>query len=148
MPKEIFRFIGTQDPEEGGSPIGIIDLGDRSMLIGTKVATRHLAAAYTFVAEDTGTYFIADAAITFTLPTAAAAFKGCWGTLINGADTTLTLAATTNGDLVYFNDLAANTLALSTSSEKIGGVWKFVCDGTKWYCMPMMDEVQTVSVTT
>lgn len=147
MPKVLFREVdGPQTAGEGQDTFGVVDLIARAIRINTLMTTRHIGAAYSYVAKDAGNFFVADAALTFTLP-AAATFKGhhCW--LVNGADTTLTLAGTA-GELVTFNDVAANSLALQTSSEKIGGGWHCVCDGTKWYCLPMTEETQTITVTT
>lgn len=142
-----FREINTQDPEEGGAPLGTIDWEDRTLQIATKINIKSIGAAYTFVAEDSGTLFLATAALTMTLPAASAAFKGCWGRLINGADTDLVLAATA-GEMVFKNDLAANSVSYATSSEKIGGGFEFFCDGTKWYVLPVAEETQTITVVT
>lgn len=148
MPKNIWRFIGSQDTGEGEEPFGVVDLDARSIQINTKLPIRPLAAAYTFNIEDTGNVFIASAALTFTLPTAAVGYKGSHLWLINGADTALTLSANTAGDLVVLNDVAANSVAWSTASEKIGAGWHIICDGSKWYALPMADETQTQTITT
>ena len=47
---------------------------------------------------------------------------------------------------VAFNDVTATSVKLATGSEKIGGAFHAVCDGTQWYIMPYLEEGQTVTV--
>lgn len=141
------RVIGEQDPEEGGAPIGVLDMEDGTFQIRTKLNIQSVGAAYTFVAEDSGKYFLATAALTFTLPAASAAFKGCWGVIYNAVDGALVLAATA-GEMVFKNDLAANSVTYATAGELIGGAFQFFCDGTKWYVMAIAEEAVTVGVST
>lgn len=55
----------------------------------------------------------------------------------------------TAGQLIAFNDVAANSVALSTSSEIIGGGFLFTClSDSKWHCCPLTEETQTVTVAT
>ncbi len=147
MPFELFQYKRTQDAEEGGAPIGVIDLGDRTLQIGTKLPIHTLAAAYTFVAEDSGTFFKCTAALTFTLPSASAAFKGCHCWIYVAADVTVTIAGTA-GELTTFNDIAANSVAFSTSSEKVGACIHALCDGVTWMIIVQAEETQTMTVTT
>lgn len=145
MPKEIFRFIGTQDAEEGGSALGVADLDARSIQINSKIAIRHLAAAYSFVLEDTGNIFVIDAALTFTLPAVTVAgMKGVHVWITVGADVNLTVTATAT-QLSTFNNAAATSVAFSTSGNKIGAGVHLFCDGVKWFVLPYGANTMTVS---
>ncbi len=88
-------------------------------------------AAYTCVAKDSGTYFTttgATAAVTFTLP---AINTGPWIMyFINTVDLDMTVASAAVDTINTFNDVAADSVAFSTSGEKIGGACVAVCDGT------------------
>jgi len=141
------RVVGDQDPEEGGKVQGVYDAEDGTLQVATRVRIKSIGAAYTFVAEDSGTHFLATAALTMTLPAASAAFKGCWGLLVNAADTALVLAATA-GEMVFKNDVAANSVSYATAGELIGGGFYFFCDGTKWYVLPLAEEAVTITVVT
>lgn len=87
-------------------------------------------------------------ATTVTLPTVAAEFAGvhCW--VFNCVDQNLTLSAQTAGEIMFKGDAAANSVAYSTASEKIGGGFFVLCDGTSWLVMPLAEETQTITVTT
>ena len=85
--------------------------------------------------------------MTITLPAVAAGLVGTDVMIVNVSASTLTVQATA-GEMVYFNDLTANSVALSTNSEKIGGGFRCICDGTSWIVIPMTEETQTVTVTT
>ena len=62
------------------------------------------------------------------------------------ADGTLTVAFTA-GQLITFNNGAATSVALSTSSEIIGGGFIFTClSAAKWHCLFLTEETQTVTV--
>lgn len=147
MPYNPFHVINDQDPEEGGEPIFEIDLEDRSFKGASKVPIKSIGAAYSFVAEDTGTHFIATAALTMTLPAVSAAFKGCHGRVVNAVDGALVLAATA-GEMVFKNDLAANSVSYATAGEMIGSGFDFFCDGSKWYVLPLAEEAVTITVVT
>lgn len=106
-------------------------------------------AAYTCTVGDCGTIFTNRGdgdAITFTLP-AAADSAGVWYEFIAVADYAMTIAGTA-GELVTFNDAAANSVAYSTGSEIIGGALRAVCDGTSWLIFLMTNETQTPTVAT
>ena len=90
-------------------------------------------ANYTVTTAENGTLFTnagAAGAVTFTLPTVA---KGLRYQFFAEADQTVTVAGAT-GTLVVFNDAAANSIAFSTASEKIGGGCEVIANaaGTKW----------------
>lgn len=144
----LFKEIGAQDADEGGSPIGEVDLGARTIKVGTKLPIKSIAAAYTFVEEDSGTFFKITAALTFTLPAVTVAgMAGCHFWAFIAADVSVTFAATAD-QMITFNDVDADAIAFSTSSEKVGAAVHFVCDGVAWMAMLHTEETQTVTVTT
>lgn len=106
-------------------------------------------ASYTVTPADFGTVLTtrgAGGAITFTLPAASAVNKGEWVLFINVADQNMTVAGYDEG-LVVFNDLTADAIAFSQASEKIGGAFLAVSDGTSWCVAPLATELQTIAVT-
>lgn len=86
--------------------------------------------------------------IAYTIQSAALFRPGDQITVLSAAAGTTTVSFTA-GQLVAFNDVAANSVALSTSSEIIGGGFLFTClSDAKWHCCPMTEETQTVTVAT
>ena len=113
-------------------------------LRGTAVVT----ASTTVTADDSGVIFISNGsgAVTFTLP-AIALGKGKMFIFINRVDQNMTIASAGSLDnIVAFHDVAADSVAFSTSSEKIGGAMLIVGDGTYWYAMNMSAGANTVTV--
>lgn len=105
-------------------------------------------ADYTVTASDMGKIFTtrgATGAVTFTLPAASTQLQGAVVEFYNVADQNMTVAGA-DEELVAFNDLTADSIAYSTSSEKIGGGFRAVCDGTSWIVVPLATETQTVTV--
>lgn len=101
---------------------------------GGKVVAK--TASYTVTTDDLkfGRWFTtrgATGAITFTLMAASAAIAGAWVRFFNVADQDM-IVATADEETVSFNDLTADSVAVSTTSEQIGGVIEAVCDGTSW----------------
>lgn len=86
-------------------------------------------------------------AVNFTLP--ATALAGMRYGFYNAQDQNMTITAGTADKIVSLNDLAADSVALSTSSEKIGGSFEVIgmADGT-WLVIPHLWEAQTVTVVT
>lgn len=145
----LFKILGlpSQGPA-GGDALGEVDLVRRSVRINTHYDVKPIAAAYSILATDTGKVFVVTAAATLTLPANSAALKGCWVKVIIGADVSVTIAATA-GELVAFNDVAANSIAFSTSGEKAGNAVDFISDGTKWYaCVQLGAETATPTIAT
>lgn len=66
-------------------------------------------------------------AVTFTLPAPGAQYLGVRYTFRGVADQTITVAGNTAGDIVTLNDTAANSVAMSTAGQKIGGVIEAEC---------------------
>ena len=83
-------------------------------------------------------------AVTFTLP-AAANSKGGIVEFYCVADQNMIVAGQ-DEEIVSLNDLTADSVAFQTSSEKIGGGFRAVCDGTSWIVVPLAGEAQTVTI--
>ena len=108
-------------------------------------------AAYQVTKEDAGTIFHtagATAAVTFTLPPIT---DGPFYFLfINGADVDMTVTAKVADTAITYADLTADSVAFSTSSEKIGGAVEVWCDGTSLYVLPRAADgrYQSATITT
>lgn len=119
-------------------------LGARAPIMLAKTAD------YTVVASDSGTVFHttgATAAVNFTLP---AINTGPWHFIfINGADQNMTVTAATADTAVTYADLQADSVAFSTSSEKIGGAIEVWCDGTTLFVLGRPASIyQTITIAT
>jgi len=106
-------------------------------------------ADYTVLATESGTIFTTEgttANVNFTLPAAA---DGLVFWFFNAEDFNLTVTADTADTLIAFNDIAADSVAYSTSSEKIGNGFMVFSDGSKWMamCLPGQDSA-TVTIAT
>ena len=144
----LVRVQGTQDPEEGGRAEPIWDAEFNALLIGLKRKIKTVSAAYTVVGEDSGTLICVDTAATVTLPAASADLIGVFVDIAVIADVSVTIDGTA-GELITFNDIAANSVAFSTTSEKVGASVRATCiSATKWLIQPMTEETQTMTVTT
>ncbi|MEO1063743.1 MAG: hypothetical protein AAFZ07_20185 [Actinomycetota bacterium] len=118
------------------------DTGDVRSQVEAKTAD------YTVLAGDMGKIFTtrgAGGAVTFTLPAASPELEGSVVEFYAVADQNLVVAGQDEG-LVVFNDLTADSIALQTTSEKIGGGFRAVCDGTSWIVVPLATETQTITV--
>lgn len=106
------------------------------------------AADYVVVASDAGTLFTATAAVNFTLPALAAGLGPL--EFLNLADSNMTVTSAAGDDIVWDNDAAADSLAFSTASHKIGGRLRFMVNaaGTKWYVENLSPATCTVTVVT
>ena len=86
--------------------------------------------------------------IAYTVQSAALFRPGDQITILSAAAGTTTVSFTA-GQLITFNDVAANSVALSTASEIIGGGFIFTClSASKWHCLILCEETQTVTVAT
>ena len=93
-------------------------------------------SSYTVTKSDFGKTFTtrgAGGAVTFTLP-AASGNSGASVRFIALADQNMTVAGQ-DEEIVYIDDLTADSVTFSTASEKIGGVLDAFCDGTSWILM-------------
>lgn len=116
----------------------------------TRMKVEAKTASYTITTADLGKLFTNRGdtdAITFTLPAAASTPSGSWVKFLAVADFSLAVAGAT-GELVVFNDAAANSIAMATASEIIGGGFEAICDGTSWLVYPLGTETQTVTIAT
>ena len=77
----------------------------------------------------------ATGAITFTLP-AVATSSGVHYWFQNAEDQNMIIAAPAD-TMTTFTDIAADSVAFSTSSEKVGGGAFAICDGSKWHVQLM-----------
>jgi hypothetical protein len=103
---------------------------------------------YAVLVGDFGTIFTtrgAGGAVTFTLP-AASGNSGQWVEFYCVADQNMIITGT-DEELVVLNDLTADSIAFQTASEKIGGGFRAVCDGTSWIVVPLATETQTITIT-
>ena len=102
---------------------------------------------YTVTAVESGTIFTtegAGGAVNFTLPSQGAGLH-FWFT--NAEDQNMTITADTADTMVTFNDVAADSVAFSTSSEKVGGAAFVFSDGTKWMVQLMTYDGADQAVT-
>lgn len=116
----------------------------------SKLSVTAKTASYTVVAADTGKVFTttgASGAVTFTLPAAATAGSGWHAYFVNTVDQDMAIAGTA-GELVTFNDVAANSVTFSTAGEKIGAAVHVICDGTKMLVLPLIYEAVTATIAT
>jgi hypothetical protein len=114
-----------------------------------KLKIKVKTSSYTVTSADFGTVFTtrgASGAVTFTLPAASSTNKGEWVLFISVANQNMIVAGADEG-LVTFNDLTADSIAFQTTSEKIGGAFLAISDGTSWAVVPIATETQTVTVT-
>ena len=105
---------------------------------------------YTVTEADHDTMFTtrgAVGAVNFTLPVTAE--KGLHYRFVNVADQNLTVTAGTADTLVTANDAAADSVAFSTSTEKIGGSFDVYGDGTSWLVITHLPQTgHTVTIAT
>lgn len=110
------RFFFDDEPLYSGVPSGFLG-GSR------RVITK--AADYTVVAGDSGTLFVATAAVNFTLPTKA---NGLAFEFVQTADANMAiLSAGSADDIIVDGDAGADSVTFSTSSHKIGSRIRVEC---------------------
>lgn len=94
-----------------------------------------LSPATAATGDPSGTIFTnrgAVGAVIFTLPAAAAALAGVFYEFLGIADQNITVVTPVADTLLVVNDIAADSLAVSTASHKIGAHMRFICDGVAW----------------
>jgi hypothetical protein len=127
-------------------------LDSNGMLVNALITPKIVAktASYTCKASESGTVFLttgATAAVTFTLPVASDGPWVFW--FINTVDQNMLVATAVADTMITFNDVAADSVAFSTSSEKIGGFAIAICDGTSIAVVtPIIAHSQTVTIAT
>lgn len=87
-------------------------------------------------------------AVNVTLPAPSACGSGDDILVLSCADQNLTVTSGAADTIITFNDVEADSVALSTVGEKAGGGFLFTCVGSKWHCLPMVTEAQTITVAT
>lgn len=100
-------------------------------------AVRAKTADYTIVTGTDPSFTLftnrgASGAVIFTLPAPAASIAGTIYDFLGIADQNLSVKTATADTLIALNDVAADSVAASTSSQKIGASLRAVCDGTSW----------------
>lgn len=77
-----------------------------------------------------------DTALTFTLPAVASSAGLRFGFVVY-ADQSVTVASAEGGNIIAFNDVAANSVALSTAGDKVGAFVEVIgLDNAKWLVIP------------
>lgn len=109
--------------------------------IAFKVNVISKAANYTVKATESGSIFIATAAVVFTLPAPA---DGLTYTFINAADANMQISANADDKMITFNDVDADYIIFSTAGNKIGAMALVVSDGTMWYANGIGANTMTV----
>lgn len=93
-------------------------------------------ANYTILASDPcGTLFTnrgAAGAVSFTLPSPTLFKAGHYFDFVGIADQSITVVTLTADTLIGFNDIAADSVAMSTAGAKIGAHARVISDGTSW----------------
>lgn len=106
-------------------------------------------ADYTLTTADHNILFTntgASGAVNFT--TMATALRNFRFGIYVAADQNVTLTAGTADTLIVHNDIAADTIAFSTSGEKVGNMLEVIGTGSKWLVRPSLAfESVTVSFT-
>lgn len=108
----------------------------------------NVTADITLSANDIGktiSNYGAAGAVVVTLPTATTCTPGGDIIVLGAADQNLTVAPATADTLIGKGDADLDSVALSTSSEKLGGGFLFTCLGAVWHCAYLTEETQTVT---
>lgn len=106
-------------------------------------------ADYTVLETESGTVFTSGSAVTFTLPDATVVPSGTNYKFIQTADFNMTVSGSPADCMVAFNDAEADSIAFSTTSEKIGGAVEVVSNGAKWLVFAHLGaETQTPTIAT
>lgn len=115
------------------------------------------SASYTIVypMDAPGTTFTnkgAVGAIVFTLPAATRALLGVWYRFRTVVDQSVTVQPPVNDTLLALNDLAADSIALSTGGQKLAGMIEVECvetvDGTFQWAASGLSVGHTFTVAT
>lgn len=124
---------------------GLLDLKDGSIRLPVQALIT--TQTKTFAATDLGKIWFASyaGASTFTLPAIGSAQFGRCIIVGQTVDQNLTVNAAAADTIITFNDLDADGVAFSTSSEKIGGLFLFIGLGSKWFCVNLSTCTMTVT---
>lgn len=133
------RQILTDNDVSSLVDLGLMNVGG-GFKLGGETGAIAKTADYTIVAatDPSGAIFTnrgATAAVIFTLPAPTKALAGVFFLFAVHADQNVTVKTATADTLVTLNDAAVDSLAVSTTSQKIGALMLTLCDGTSWYAM-------------
>lgn len=107
-------------------------------------------ASFTATAADSGKKFLivgATATVTITCP--AIDTGPFFFEVYVGSDVTVEVQSAAVDTIITYNDLAADKVGFATSSEKIGGYFQVLCDGTSLFVLAHpSSSYQNVTVTT
>lgn len=138
----------------GGAQFFWDESADSLILNASKLAEHRVKLTaktgdYTVVEADSGTWFTTEGAagnVNFTLPTSLK--DGLIYHFIAAEDYILKVTAAAN-TMILYNDVAATSIAFATASEKVGGSFTVICDGTKYMVfVGLADKAQTLTTTT
>jgi hypothetical protein len=117
-----------------------------SYIPGSVVST--VTADTTVTEAMAGQMFVTNgaASITFTLP--ASPKQGLEYSFFNAVDQNMVITCATTDIMICYNDIAADSVALSTAAEKVGGSFRVIGTGTKWIVIPNLWEAQTPTIAT
>lgn len=134
---------------KGQSP-GLNANGQISNMAWTPKVISLTTTTYTLTAAQSGSFIhnaAMTAATTLTLP--AISTGPFWFRIIQGAGYAITVTSVVADTIITFNDVAADSVTFSTSSEIIGGSYEVICDGTYLFVIPVLaSEAQTVTIAT
>ena len=129
--------------------MGITHTRGGDLPLGQRVRTDTQTANYTVTALESGTHFNnrgASALVVFTLPALAAGLYYLFTNSVLAQD--LRVSTPNAGEMVAFNDIAANEIAYNTANERAGGGFYAVSDGTDWIVMQLINTLQSATLAT
>ena len=123
---------------------GLVDLTGGSLELNYNLVTTQTK---TFVAADCGKIWMASYAgsSTFTLPANTSAKAGRFLLIGQTVGQDLTIATATADTLLTLNDLAADSIAFSTGSYKIGALALILGIGGQWAAFCLSNATMTVN---
>lgn len=122
-----------------------LDLNNAATGPQIKIRIQNKTADYTVVPQDSGTVFhnVGDTgAIVYTLP---APLLGLFFIFISGVDQSMTVNAATADTMITYNDVDADGVAFSTSSQKAGACLLVVGTGAYWLAVNLGTHTATVT---
>ena len=126
----------------------LLDMRGATPSAGPEIRLRmqNKTADYTVKLLDSGTVFFNygdTGAINYTLSSVPKV--GFFAIFVNMVDQNMTITAGTVDTLYTYNDLAADSVAISTSSQKIGGAILVFSDGNKYVAINISSNTMTVN---
>jgi hypothetical protein len=118
-------------------------LSGAALLSSYRVRTITASGATAVDVTQSGAYFFATGAATFTLPTVATA--GQIYRFMNLTDANMAITSLT--DAIVYNNDTFTTVTFSTANEKKGAMCQIVSNGTNWYLFDMSSSAFAVGGT-